>query len=74
MDRRKSASSIKHKVIGKLKIAISSHTVYRRNHEIGFHERVALEKPYLNTANQVKRLTYVKMYQAEGVTFWKHVL
>ena len=58
----------------KLKIAISSQTVHRRAHELGLYGRVTGEKPYLNKANQVKCLNYVKMYQDKTMVFLKHVL
>ncbi|CAF3295365.1 unnamed protein product [Rotaria sp. Silwood2] len=69
VDRRKSASSIKHEIMDELKIAISSQTVRRRAHELGLYGRVARKKPYVNKANRVKRLNYVKMYQDKGMAF-----
>ena len=66
---RKSVSSTKHETIDDLKIAISSQTVRHRARELGLHERVARRKPYLNEANPIKRLNYVKMYQDKEVAF-----
>ena len=74
VNRRKSASSIKHKIMDELKIAISSQTVRRRAHEHELHGLVALKKLYSNEANWIKLLNYDKMYQDKGMTFWKHVL
>ena len=55
MDRRHSASSIKYEIMNELKITISSQTVRRRVHELGFYGRVVRDKPYLTKANRVKR-------------------
>ncbi|CAF4730199.1 unnamed protein product [Rotaria sp. Silwood2] len=74
VDRRKSASSIKHEIMDELNVAISSQTVRRRAHELGLYGHVARKKPYVNKANRVKRLNYVKMYQDKGMAFWKHFL
>ena len=57
-----------------LKTAIFSQTVRRRAHELELYECVVWKKPYVNKANRVKRLNYVKMYQDKRVAFWKHVL
>ena len=73
-DRRKSASSVKHGIMDELKISISSQTVRRRAHELGLYGHVARKKPYVNKVNRIKRLNYVKMYQDNGMAFWKHVL
>ena len=69
-DRRKSASSVKHEI----GITISSQTVRRRAHESGLYGRVARKTPYVNKANQLKRLNYVKTYRDKEMSFWKHVL
>ena len=55
-------------------ITISSQTVRRRTHETGLYGRVARKKPYVNKANRLKRLNYVKTYRDKEMSFWKHVL
>ena len=60
--------------MAELKIAISSQTVRCRARELGSHGRITRRKPYLNKANRVKRLNYVKIYQDKRMAFWKHVL
>ena len=47
VDRRKSASSVKHEIMDELKISISSQTVRRRAHELGLYGHVARKKPYV---------------------------
>ncbi|CAM4900557.1 unnamed protein product [Rotaria socialis] len=74
VNRRKSASSIKHEIEKELGVIISNNTIRRRAHEIGLHGRVARKKPYVNKVNRLKRLNYVKMYRDESMVFWKQVL
>ena len=62
VDRRKSASSVKHEIMNELKTAISNQAVRRRALELGLHGCIALKKPYFNQANRIKRLNYVEMY------------
>ena len=74
IDRRKSASSVKDEIMQEIGITISSQTVRRRAHEAGLYGRVARKKPYVNKANRLKRLNYVKTYRDKEMSFWKHVL
>ena len=73
-DRRKSASSVKHEIMQEIGITISSQTVRRRAHEARSYGCVARKKPYVNKANRLKRLNYVKTYRDKEMSFWKHVL
>ena len=75
VNRRKSASSVKHELQQELGLTISNQTVRRRRaHEIGLYGRGARKKPYVNKVNRLKRLNYVKMYRDKPMAFWKQVL
>ncbi|CAF2761239.1 unnamed protein product [Rotaria sp. Silwood2] len=74
VDRRNSAPTVRQEIEQELGVLISNQTVRRRLHEIGFYGRVARKKPYVNKANRLKRLKYVKMHEDKDMEFWKTVL
>ncbi|CAF3530152.1 unnamed protein product [Rotaria sp. Silwood1] len=74
VDRRKSAPTVGQEIEQELGVLISNQTVRRRLHEIRFYGRVARKKLYVNKANRLKRLKYVKMHEDKDMEFWKTVL
>ena len=69
VDRRKSASSVKTEGASELGIFISEQTVRFRLHEVGFKDRVARRKPYMDKTNRMKRFRIYSKVSGEAIRF-----
>jgi hypothetical protein len=62
------------KVTDSLSVAVSTSTVRRRAHEMGFNNRVAVKKPFANDINQRKRLAFARKHVNWKVADWSKVI
>ena len=70
--RRKSAPVVKHELEKEIRLIIHANTVRNRLHEIGFHGRVARNKPYVNKPSDYWRSRLVRWIEVQSFRFrWK---
>ena len=74
VDQRKSASSVKAEIEVELRINISEQAVGCRLLKIGFKGRVARKRSYMDKANRIKHVEYVRNYREKPSNFWDYVL
>jgi len=54
--------------------SISTRTVGRRAHELGFNNRVAVKKPFLSDTHKERRLQFAKEHESWTVDEWRNIL
>ena len=54
--------------------SISTCTVGRRAHELGFNNRVAVKKPFLSDTHKERRLRFAKEHESWTVDEWRNIL
>ena len=71
LNRRKSASTVKVKIVNERGISLHVKTIRKRTQELG---RVACKKPYVNKISRGKWLKFGKEMLEKLVDFWKNVV
>jgi hypothetical protein len=74
VDRRKTASAVKHELEKEMNIIIYASTVRNLLHDIGFYERVARKKPYVNKDGRARRIEYSKVMMNKPFDYWRTIL
>jgi hypothetical protein len=53
---------------------VSSSTIRRRAHEIGYNSRIAVKKPFINDKNKQKRLDFARQHLEWTIADWSKVI
>ena len=69
-DRRQTLSD----VTNALPVRVSTSTVRRSTHELGFHARVAAKKPFLSNRHTVRRYAFAQEHKNWTIDDWKRVI
>ena len=61
-------------ITSSLTVAVSTSTVQRRAHEMGFNNQVTVKKPFANNINQQKQLAFAREHSSWKVSDWRKVI
>ena len=61
-------------IINSLTVAVSTSTVQRRAHKMGFKNRFAVKKPFANNISQQKQLAFAREHINWKVSDWSKVI